>query len=192
MTERSPETTTEEKGLIRLAGWNQVRAAHERGEIRAVEVRASDYFGAGVGGTAHLGRTFFTAVRRSKTAHVIGRPEIEHSWSYLPDIVTTLIAASDHTAEWGRVWHVPSGAASRTAIVTQLNELHKTRGKVSGYPQWLLRSMGMVSPMLRAVYASSYQFLVPYVIDSADTERELGVRATPWDQALAATAESYR
>ncbi|MBG6214057.1 MAG: hypothetical protein LH475_06745 [Cryobacterium sp.] len=68
MTEHSPETTTEAKGLIRQAGWAKMRAAQDAGTIRAVEVRASDYFGPGATGAAHLGESFFTAVLRSKTA----------------------------------------------------------------------------------------------------------------------------
>ena len=192
MTEHSPQTTTEEKGLIRLAGWRAVLAAHERGQIRAVEVRASDYFGPGATGTAHLGRSFFSAILASKTAHIVGKPAMVHSWSYLPDIVTTLIAASDRAGNWGRIWHVPSGAVSRTDIAAQLNNRYGTHGRVSGYPQWLLRSLGAVNPMMREVWASSYQFQVPYVIDAAETERELGVTAAPWDEALAETAESYR
>lgn len=192
MTEHSPETTTEKKGLIRRAGWRQVLSAHERGDIRAVEVRASDYFGAGATGTAHLGEAFFTAILASKTARVVGNPRLLHSWSYLPDIVTTLIAAADHPGEWGRLWHVPSAAIGRADIVAQLNRRYGTRGKVSGYPQWMLHALGAVSPMMREVWASSYQFLVPYVIDSAETERLLGVAATPWDEALFAAAESYR
>ncbi|WP_104197118.1 NAD-dependent epimerase/dehydratase family protein [Cryobacterium sp. M15] len=192
MTERSPETTTESKGLIRQAGWAKMRAAHNTGLIRAVEVRASDYFGPGVLGPAHLGESFFTAVLRSKTAHVVGKPQLAHSWSYLPDIVTTLIAAADNTGDWGRIWHVPSSAVSRTEIVRQLNAHYSTRGKVSGYPQLLLRVLGVISPMTHEVWASSYQFVVPFVSDSTETERELDITATPWDEALVATAESYR
>ena len=192
MTERSLEKTTESKGLIRQAGWAKMRAAHDAGQIRVVEVRASDYFGPGATGTAHLGESFFTAVLGSKTAHVVGKPQLAHSWSYLPDIVTALIAAADHTGDWGRIWHVPSSTASRTDIAGQLNAHYGTRGKVSGYPQLLLRSLGVVNPMMREVWASSYQFEMPYVIDSTETERELGVTATPWTEALVATAESYR
>jgi nucleoside-diphosphate-sugar epimerase len=62
MTEHSPETTTEAKGRIRQAGWAKMRAAHDAGDIRTVEVRASDYFGPGANGTAHLGESFFTAI----------------------------------------------------------------------------------------------------------------------------------
>ncbi|WP_130179269.1 NAD(P)-binding domain-containing protein [Cryobacterium sp. SO1] len=192
MTEHSPETTTESKGLIRRDGWHRVRDANERGEIRAVEVRASDYFGAGVSGTAHLGQAFFGAVLASKTARGVGRPELVHSWSYIPDIAATMIAAAGYTGPWGRLWHVPSGAHSRTEIAGQLNAHYGSHGTVAGYPKWMLRSLGAVSPLMREVYKSSYQFQVPYVIDSAETERELGVAATPWDRALVAAAESYR
>ncbi|WP_166787775.1 MULTISPECIES: NAD-dependent epimerase/dehydratase family protein [Cryobacterium] len=192
MTEHSPETTTETKGLVRRAGWAKLRAAHDAGHIQAVEVRASDYFGPGATGTAHLGETFFTAVRRSKTAHVVGKPQLAHSWSYLPDIVTTLIAAADYTGDWGRIWHVPSASVSRSDIAGQLNHQYGSRAKVSGYPQWLLRSLGVVNPLMHEVWASSYQFVVPFVIDSTETQRELGVTATPWHEALITTAESYR
>lgn len=192
MTEHSPATTTEKKGLIRQAGWEKVRAAHERGDIRAVEVRASDYFGPDSGGTAHLGEAFFTAVLRSKTARVVGIPSMNHSWSYLPDIASTLIAAADYQGDWGRVWHVPSASVDRVEIARQLNERYGTRGKVSGYPQWMLRGLGSVSPMMKEIWASSYQFIVPYTIDSTETERELGVSATDWDEALFTTASSYR
>ncbi|MFC5930490.1 NAD-dependent epimerase/dehydratase family protein [Cryobacterium melibiosiphilum] len=220
MSEHSPETTTEAKGLIRRDGWARMRAAHDAGRIQAVEVRASDYFGPGATGTAHLGEGFFRAILRSSTAHVVGKPHTLHSWSYLPDIVTTLIAAADyrgpqhagaeqtgaehagaagaeqkgadHRGGWGRIWHVPSATISRTDIAGHLNAHYGTRGKVSGYPQWLLRSLGVVHPLTHEVWASSYQFVVPFEIDSTETQRELGVAATPWNEALLATAESYR
>jgi len=192
MTEHSPETTTEAKGLVRKEGWRKVREAHGRGELRGVEVRASDYFGPGATGTAHLGETFFTSILASKTARAVGRPGLAHSWSYLPDIVSTLIAAADHDGEWGRLWHVPSAAASRIEIADQVNRRFGTHGKVAAYPQWLLRSLGMVNPMMHEIWASSYQFTVPYLIDSTETQRELGVSATVWADALATTAESYR
>lgn len=192
MTEHSPERTTETKGRVRLAGWHDALAAHDRGDIRAVEVRASDYFGPGATGVAHLGESFFHAALRSKKAMVVGDPALPHSWSYLPDIASTLIAAAD-SDEWGRVWHVPSGdAIPRTVIMDQLNTHIGGNGRVAGYPQWLLRSLGAVNPMMREVEASSYQFRMPFIIDSAETERLLGVRATPWQQALVTTADSYR
>ena len=106
--------------------------------------------------------------------------------------MTTLTAAADNTDDWGRIWHVPSSAVSRTDIARQINAHYGTHGKVSGYPQWLLRTIGVLHPLTHEVCASSYQFIVPFVSDATATERKLGVTVTPWNEALIATAESYR
>lgn len=193
MTERSPEITTETKGLVRKAGWAQLLAAHERADIRAVEVRASDYFGPGATATAHLGARFFEPILASGTASVVGDPAAAHSWAYLPDIAQTLAAASRYEGEWGRVWHVPSATDdSRVELARRVNEHFGTHGSVRQLPQLMLRAVGLVNPLIREVYRSSYQFTAPFVSTSEETERQLGVSATDSDEALFTTAESYR
>ncbi|KQX06538.1 MULTISPECIES: NAD-dependent epimerase/dehydratase family protein [unclassified Leifsonia] len=193
MTESSPETTTETKGLVRREGWRRVREATEQGRIRGVEVRASDYFGPGAGRTAHLGSDFLGPVLASKTARIVGDPDALHSWSYLPDIVSTLIAAADHTGAWGRVWHVPSGEPrTRTAIAADVNSRWGSTGSIRPYPTAMLKALGLVNGEIREIVASSYQFRTPFVIDSTETERMLRVAATPWPEALATTVESLR
>ncbi|MHB1172884.1 MAG: NAD-dependent epimerase/dehydratase family protein [Lacisediminihabitans sp.] len=193
MAEHSPLLTTETKGLVRKAGWQLALTAYERGELQAVEVRASDYFGPGSKSTAHLGGAFFGALLAGKTARVIGSPDMPHSWSYLPDIVTTLIAAADYRGEWGRAWHVPSGTAiRRTEIARQANAITGLSASVASIPQWALGALGLASPLMRSIRDSSYQFTRPFILDSTETEGLLGVRATPWADALRVTLDSYR
>jgi nucleoside-diphosphate-sugar epimerase len=192
MTEATPYHPVESKGQARLACWQTALAAHRRGEIRAVEVRASDYFGPGIGKNAHLGGDFFRPILQSKTAWVIGDPEAAHSWSYVPDIAATLVAAADFTGDWGRVWHVPGNPPlPRRQIAGQINTRHGCAGRVAGIPSWLPRLLGVFSPMLREVMASSYQFRAPFVMDARETGALLGIQATPWDEALAQTIASY-
>ncbi|GAA4164729.1 NAD-dependent epimerase/dehydratase family protein [Gryllotalpicola daejeonensis] len=193
MTEHSPELTTSPKGLIRKSGWELVKAAHDAGELHAVEVRASDYFGPGAGQTAMLGERFFVPVLESRTARVVGDPAQPHSWSYLDDIAATLVAAADYRGDWGRVWHVPSGAPhSELEIAETVNEWFGTHGKVAPIPELALRTLALFSPQLKGVLDESYQFTHPFVLDSSETERMLGVHATPWETALRDTAQSYR
>jgi nucleoside-diphosphate-sugar epimerase len=192
MTETSPETTTERKGLVRKSGWAQLREASSSGQIRAVDVRASDYFGAGAGATAQLGERFFAPLLAGRRAMVVGDPFQLHSWSYLSDIVSTLVAAADHDT-WGRVWHVPSAARTRVEIAKEVGAYTKLPARVSGYPAPLLTALGWFNPFLREVSASSYQFRgAPFVIDATETSRLLGVTATPWEKALETTLASYR
>lgn len=192
MNEHTAETTDEEKGLVRKAGWDKIRLAAEAGNFKAVEVRASDYFGPGAGSTAHLGKDFFVPIMKSKAAMVVGDPTKKHSWSYIPDIAMTMVAASEYRGEWNRVWHVPSGEPkSRVEILNELNALSSSRGKLFAVPQILLKLMGLFSPLYREVFASSYQFTNDFVIDSVETQNALNVSATSWKEALKLTSSSY-
>lgn len=193
MTERSPEHPADSKGEVRRDLWATLRAASERGDVRAVEVRASDYFGPGATAEAHLGTRFFAPILASKRSSAIGDPAQPHSWTYLPDLASTVVAAAGYAGNWSRIWHAPAASnLSRTEICRLVNDRYGVRGSISGLPAWLIRGLGVFNPVLREVAASSYQFRMPFFSDATETERELGVRATPWHDALDATVEFYR
>ncbi len=193
MTEDSPEEPADRKGEIRRDGWALAKAAHDAGEIRAVEVRASDYFGPGAEATAHLGRDFFVPLLSGSVAKIVGDPAQPHSWAYLPDIASTVVAAIDFPGQWGRIWHVPAASdKSRNAILDELRRDFAVTGRLSPYPGAMLALAGLFSADIREVRRSSYQFLAPFISSAEITKRELGVSPTDWATALAATVDSYR
>jgi len=81
---------------------------------------------------------------------------------------------------------------SRTTILDQLRIGYGATGKLSPYPPGMLAAVGLFSRDIREVSRSSYQFRMPFVNTADDTERELGVTATPWPDALSTTVASYR
>ena len=193
MTESTPEKPAESKGEVRRDLWAALRLASDRGEVRAVEVRASDYFGPGASNDAHLGNRFFDPILANRRSWAVGNPALAHSWAYLPDIARTAVAASGYRGEWGRIWHVPAASnRSRTDICREVNERYGVRGSISGVPPLVLRGVGVFNPVLREVSRSSYQFLKPFLSDATETERELDVWATAWDRALDDTVAYYR
>ena len=192
MREHDPLAATEPKGRIRADGWHRLKAAHDAGRLRVTEIRASDYFGPGAGKNAHLGSRFFQPLIAGTTARVLGDPALEHSWAYLPDIVSTLVAAAE-SSEWGRAWHAPHATSlPRTVIAAQVKERFGGSDRVKPYPKGMMALLARFVPDIREVMRMEYQFTRPFSVDSTDTERLLGVRATPWDEALAATVASYR
>lgn len=193
MTEHSPYHPADPKGQIRLDIWNMALDAHKRGDLRVVEVRASDYFGPAIGQTSMLGSRFFDPILKGGTGRIIGSLDQPHSRAYIDDIVTTLVAAGSYEGDWGRPWHVPS-STTRTIneIVTDLRTDHGATGKVSAMPGWMLGAVAMVNPTFRAIKDSSYQFTAPFVSDATETSELLGVSATPWAEALARTVAGYR
>lgn len=194
MTEHTPFRPEDTKGEIRAEGWRRILAAHDVGDITAAEVRASDYIGPGADATSHVGKGFFSPVLRGNTARVIGDPDLPHSWSYLPDIAATLIAAADvdDRDQWGRAWVVPSTTRTRRELAAEINETFGSTGRAARLPRAVLRLGALFNADAREVLRSSYQFEMPFVVDSTETERILGVTATPWPEVIRRTGESYR
>jgi len=192
MTEATPQHPTEPKGRVRVAGWELALAAQKRGEIEVVEVRASDYFGPAAGRTSQLGYTFFGPLLAGKRVRVFGSPTEPHSWCYRADIVATLVAAADYRGPLGRAWHVPAAEPlSRSELAARVAALTGVRGGVAALSPALLKVLGVFVPFIRAANDSAYQFTAPFVTDSAETERLLGVSATPWERSLPEVIAGY-
>ena len=182
------------KGAIRVSMWRDVLAAHDAGRIRATEVRASDYFGPGLGDTAHLGDRFVPRVMKGKRASVLGATDVKHSWTYIDDVCEMMAIAGTDERALGRAWHVPTGdprtvEEMATAVAA---EAGAATPKVRTLPTALIKLAGVFVPLLRELPEMLYQFNEPFVIDATDPTEVFGLEATPLDQQIKATIDSYR
>jgi hypothetical protein len=55
--------------------------------------------------------------------------------------------------------------------------------------RWL-RALGTVDSQMRELVAIRHQWDADFVLDSTETTAVLGLRATPWDEVVAATAQA--
>ncbi|MER5726735.1 NAD-dependent epimerase/dehydratase family protein [Streptomyces sp. NPDC002138] len=194
LTEQLPSAATGPKGRVRAAGWEQARTLHEEGRIKAVEVRASDFFGPGVTDGGHLAARVVPRVLRGKPVSVLGNPDAPHSWSYLPDVARALAEVAGEERAWGRAWHAPTlPALSAREMVGRL-AVRAGTGPVAvrGLPPAVLGVGGLVSPLLRELKEVRYQFDRPFVVDSAAYEVAFTERATPLDEQVEATLAWWR
>ncbi|MDO5496182.1 MAG: NAD-dependent epimerase/dehydratase family protein, partial [bacterium] len=190
MTPESAERPTESKGSTRAEMWQRLKSAHDAGEIRAAEVRASDYFGPGTGTTNHLGSGFFTAVMSGKPAQIVGNPSVPHAWAYAPDIARALAAVGTRDDLWGRIWFAPHVAQlPAQEMADRIAQLAgaPTPARVRQYPGWLVTVLAWFMPALREVRKVAYQHTEPYLVDDSASRAALGVEPTPLAEALAAT-----
>lgn len=194
MAAADPIDPPSEKGAIRATMWEQAMDAHRAGRIRTTEVRASDFFGPGLGGNSHVGDHFVTRLLRSKTAPVVGRPDQPHSWSYIDDVCDTLVVLGNDDRSLGRAWHVPTVApASAIAMADAICDAAGVeRQKVKRIPPFALRLAGIFSADLHGLLETLYQFERPFVIDADETTEVFGLTATPLEEQVMATIASYR
>ncbi|WP_030056894.1 NAD-dependent epimerase/dehydratase family protein [Streptomyces novaecaesareae] len=194
MTEDLPLAATGPKGRVRAAAWEQARALHEAGRIRAVEVRASDFFGPGVTDGGHLAARVVPNVFKGRPVATLGDPDAPHSWTYLPDVARALVEVAGEERAWGRAWHVPTAPAASTRAMVALLAAEAGTGPVAvrRLPAVLLGAAGLFSPLLRELRETRYQFDRPFVVDCSAYEVAFAVRATPLEEQVAATVAWWR
>lgn len=190
MVEEMPDAATDTKGMIRAKMWADAKAAYEAGRIRAVEVRSSDYVGAGVGANGHVSRLIPKA-REGKNVQVIGSAHQLHSWTDVRDVARTLVAAAEDSSAHGRIWHAPTNPprTQSEAINDVLAAGGFARVKVTAVPKFVLRTLGLVMPMMREIRQMSYQFEAPYILDSSAATAHFGIEPTPWDEVCGRTLD---
>jgi nucleoside-diphosphate-sugar epimerase len=193
MVEGQTDAATDHKGRLRAHMWAEARARHDAGRIRAVEVRGSDYVGAGVGQNGHITR-HLPAAAQGKAAWVIGNADLPHTWTDVADMARTLAAVADRPETWGRVWHAPSNEprTQREALTDVLAAGGHDPVPVRGIPMPVLRALAVVNPLMREIAELSYMWTRPYVLDSSRTQEILGLAPSPWDEVCRRTIEGAR
>ena len=182
------------KGAVRAQMWHDALEAHRAGRIEAVEVRASDFFGPGIGSEGHLGDRALKPALASKTVRMLGNPELAHSWTYIGDVHATLAAAGTREGVSGRAWMAPTlepkSAAEMIAAICASAGVDTPA--VRSIPRWAVKAVGVFSKPLGELMEVAYQFDAPFFVDSSDTTEALGLHPTPLTDQVAATIEDYR
>ena len=190
MHEGLPDAATFTNGRIRAQMWADALAAHRAGRVRAVEVRASDYVGAGAYSHVTVAAEQIAAGKR--TIRVVGDPDQPHSWTATGDTARTLVAAALDESSHGRTWIVPSNPPRTQAEVAAevAGVLGRPTPRLAGVGRGVLRALGLVQPAMRPMADTAYQFLAPFVVDDSEARNSLGIEPTPWDELVLETAKT--
>jgi nucleoside-diphosphate-sugar epimerase len=182
------------KGRVRAEMAEELLAAHNAGRVEVAVGRASDYFGPRGGAQSNLGDRVMRPALTGSTATVLGDPDQPHTYTYIPDIGEGLALLGEHADATGQVWHLPNDPDTRTTrqLVSTVYTLAGSALRLREIPRWLLRLAGLRNPDVRAVLEMSYLFEEPFVVDSSTIADQLGLHATPVEQALFETLATYR
>src|SRR5690349_15097491 len=186
MTEHSPLAATGRKGRVRIKMWQDALASG----IRTVEVRGSDYVGAGA--SSIFSAVLLPAITKGRTAWAPGDPDAPHTFTYTGDMGRALVELAGDERSWGRAWHVPSAPAiSVRALADRYYAISGAKPvAVRRLPRFVMRTAGLAVPMARELAEMDYQFYAPFIMDSSLTERTFGLKATPLDVSLREVASA--
>lgn len=188
LTDDTPINPSSRKGEIRAKAAQMLFDAHRRGDVRAAEGRASDFYGPG-GRLTLLGDYFWPRVFKGRSGQVIVDPDMVHTYHYIPDVaagLATLGSASDDA--FGKPWMLPCRPAETFRDLAR--RLEQPFGKsisLQVVPGWMQAAMSVFIPPLRETGEMRYQWEEPFVTDDSRFRQRFGAVAEDADRAAAAT-----
>ncbi|MGZ5362562.1 MAG: NAD-dependent epimerase/dehydratase family protein [Solirubrobacterales bacterium] len=193
MSEESPRNATGTKGRTRIAMEERLLEAHASGENCVAIGRASDYYGPG-GRNSVLGDSVFGRLARGKRPRWLGSLDQPHTVNYLGDVGRALVTLGLRDEADGEIWHLPAAEPLTGRRFCELagEAMGAEREPVLTSPA-MIRIAGLVSPLIRELRETSYQFTAPFVSDASKFEAAFGpFEVTPHDAAVRVTAEWFR
>jgi nucleoside-diphosphate-sugar epimerase len=193
MTETTPQRATDRKGAQRRRLAADLLARHVRGEVEVAIGRSSDYFGPH-GRNTGAGERVFGALVAGKAAAAVGSIDVDHSFSYLPDLARAMVVLGDRDEAAGRAWHLPvTDPMTVRAFLERAFAVAGVPPRIRVDGPLMLRVAGLFVPMAREVGVVLYQWTQPFVSDWAAFDAAFGpFERTPLDEALATTIAWWR
>lgn len=191
MREDLPLTAFGRKPATRARITRMWQEAHQTARVRVASVRASDFYGPGVGNSA-LGDRSFGRIAEGKSAQIVGDPDQPHSFTYVPDVARALMTVADAPDSFGEAWNVPN-APDRT--LRDLLELFATAIgqplKIQVMPKMMMSALGLLNVNVREMKEMLYQWERPFIVDSSKFADRFWNDPTSFDDGIAATAASF-
>ena len=177
----------------------RARLLHARAEhsARTVSVVASDLFGPTAGDGSVATATVLRPVVTGRRVWVVANPELPHSWTYLPDLAAAMHACAREARaialDGDAVVHAPTSATVSIREVAECAaEIANARTPVRVFevPTGVLALAGALHPLTRALWQQRYLWQRPARVHPGRLERDHGLTATAWPDALAASVRA--
>jgi len=180
-TRQVPDT---EKGRIRKSIADMLVDAQRSGSIRAVTLRAPDFWGPDLA-SALLTKEGIEGISAGKRPLLIGNPDMVHAFAHRDDVVDALItlAFADADVE-GRVFHVPVIHVTPRALVNAFAAALGVRLAPRVAPRWMLRLVGLFDPAVGGLVEMLPQWEAPYLVDDSSYTVRFGASAVSLEEGV--------
>ncbi len=169
------------KGRVRIAWDARLRAAEAQG-LRYVVGRAGDFFGPGAE-QALFSEAVLQGIANGTRPWVIGDADAVHAFSYVPDVVASLVALGTAANDVERqVFHLPVLEVSPRGLVERYGKAHGHEVAPRVLPAWLIRLMGPFPGFFGELGETLYQWDRPFLVDDQRFRARFPGLGTPIEQ----------
>jgi len=186
LDESTPMSATTRKGGMRVEMEQRIREACDRG-MRAIVLRAGDFFGGGSGSWFDL--VIAKDIGRGRLTYP-GPLGVEHEWAYLPDFAATLVRLAELRASFSacETFGFPGLAVTGQEFIATIEAVTKSKFTLRPMSWWMIKTIGQLLAMGRELSELEYLWRVPHRISGDKLKAAIGdVPHTPLPQAIAAS-----
>lgn len=193
MTEETPYNPCSKKGEVRAKIAMSLANECKVGNLTAMIARCADFYGPNApNGLPNV--LVFGPLSQNHRASCLVSDAMPHSYTYTKDAARGLVVLADDESAWNQTWHLPTSPNPPTG-----KEFIVSVAKEFGAPpkhrilsRTMVRFIGWFNPLVGEVYEMLYQNDSPYLFDSSKFARAFGFSGTPYTEAIAATAVSFK
>ena len=186
LDERTPMRPTTRKGGMRVEIEQRIQEACDR-DMRAIILRAGDFFGGGSGSWFDL--VIAKEIGRSRLTYP-GPLDVEHAWAYLPDFAATLVRLAEQRASFGpcESFGFSGDAVTGHEFIATIEAVTKSKFTLRPMSWWLLKTIGQLMALGRELSELEYLWRVPHRISGDKLKAAIGeIPHTPLPEAIAAS-----
>lgn len=187
----SPQNPERPRGEIRVRMENMLRQAAARGDLRAIVLRAGDFYG------PESRKDWFDQMilrEAHKNRVALAAHEIPHSWAYLPDLARTFVTLAERREQFAsfETFHFAGHFVTAGEMFSAIEKQAGRKLKRVSTPWGMIRLMGLFMPVMRELVKMRYLFDRPLELQDARLEALLGPEfQTPFDEAVGSTVARY-
>ncbi len=184
VTEDLPLLAPGPKGRVRARLWQEAMTAHAAGRVRATELRAGQFLGAGAVSSFTL--TVQPRVLAGELALTPAAIDSPTGYSAIEDVAHALVTLARQESAFGHAWHAPATNAT-------VREVAGALARVAGAPEPRLETLtdrdlallALTSPIWGEFGETAHMSHRPFLVDSSRVAQAFGLKPTPLEESFA-------
>jgi nucleoside-diphosphate-sugar epimerase len=167
ITEKSLINPQTGKGRVRAEVDNKILNAVEKGKIKAIIARAPDFYSRFIASSVLMNTVYANMIKR-KTAQWFCNADALHTFGYTSNLAKGTAILGNTASAFNQIWNLPADRplTGRQWVSLFAKEMN-AKNKVMVLPAWLIRVIGIFTPILGEIYEMLYQYETDYVFDSS-------------------------
>jgi nucleoside-diphosphate-sugar epimerase len=180
------------KGRVRKVLDDALEHARDEG-LEYITAKSGEFYGPGVYNSS-IYNACLENIINDKAGFWLGSLEVKRTYTYVPDAVRAMLILAFDETNYNQAWHLPtSDALTGSEYKVLFEKILNKQIKISAFPKYMARLIGLFNPTLRELLEMYYQFENDYIFNSDKfMSKYPEFKITSYEEGLRKTIESYQ